>query len=597
MKRRLVEHSWEQPAPHAWEVDPDEDSEASDADPSPLECVTFFLSFLIDLYMSGALSARSFCVIVYWASGFCDSDDLRKYGMAPGKASGSYARHLKGLLGFKENEQHLFRCRVPIHARHAMERSVTMLPVLPGHEALDREVRADPTVSVKLKEAVDSGNLPRAYYDHPVVQDSELPVLPCSLYIDAVPYSNTDSVVGFWLHNLITGTRHLMVTFRKRLACKCGCKGWCSFDPLFRFIHWVVASMASGTFPNSREDGLPWDEGVDDRRKDLAGKAMKLRACLLYVVGDWAEYCSTLGFPQWNSVMRPCLFCNSSRALLFRTTGMTPTVFPHRLNRDADYVTAAARCEIRVSLTRSQHASLVPLLKFDKRRQGHRGLALTTDVTALGLRTGDRVEPSAALRDIGLFFELDVFPAEVVFWRSAEETLVLHRNPLWDERLGVMPARVLTVDILHTLHLGLFAHWCRLAVWRLLDSNAWAPQGMSAEERVSTSVSCMRNELDAWYKSHPAEGESFTRVHELTVKMFGTKSDPSLKLSGAETWGFLKYLLWALQRYSAKLRGDWQWIFQSGQKLEALYVLLQDAGMNPADHALAVPQQNIWLLL
>ena len=210
----------------------------------------------------------------------------------------------------------------------------------------------------------------------------------------------------------------------------------------------------------------------------------------------------------------------------------------------------------------------------------------------MGLRSGDRLEPSPSLPDVGQVFTLSSaeLPLHVVFWRQSENTLVLHRNPLWDEELGITPSRSLTVDVLHTLHLGIFQQWGKLAVWSLLDATVWVSPGGSAEERHKVQVLCLRNDLDNFYRErHRARpNENLTRVHDLTVKMFGTKSDPALKLSGAETWGFLLYLNHALDFYSHKLPAIAKTLLAAGRCLEKLYTTMQEASTTPSVAALQV---------
>ena len=45
------------------------------------------------------------------------------------------------------------------------------------------------------------------------------------------------------------------------------------------------------------------------------------------------------------------------------------------------------------------------------------------------------------------------------FWRRPVGAAVHHRNPLFDEELGVTPSCMLG-DILHSLYLGVFHHYC-----------------------------------------------------------------------------------------------------------------------------------------
>ena len=93
------------------------------------------------------------------------------------------------------------------------------------------------------------------YYEHPLVMASEPgTVWPFSLYLDAVPFSKLDSLLGFFLVNEVNGARHLLGTLRKSSVCRCGCKAWCSLWPVLRFLWWSVAACMSGRFPSERHD-------------------------------------------------------------------------------------------------------------------------------------------------------------------------------------------------------------------------------------------------------------------------------------------------------------------------------------------------------
>eukprot|EP00974_Lingulodinium_polyedra_P007855 747903-Lingulodinium_polyedra.AAC.1 len=76
---------------------------------------------------------------------------------------------------------------------------------------------------------------------------------------------------------------------------------------------------------------------------------------------------------------------------------------------------------MKAYITADRHASLKPIMQYDKRRTGSHGLALTQDFPACNLLAGDRLEPSDALQDIGDFFNLAEFPVLLTFWRPSAE--------------------------------------------------------------------------------------------------------------------------------------------------------------------------------
>ena len=87
------------------------------------------------------------------------------------------------------------------------------------HEAVAREVRADPSILEK----VSTMAWPPAYHEHPLVVEakalgSQLP-LPLAFYLDGVRFTaplagRSDSILGFWMYNCVTQRRHYLASLR-----------------------------------------------------------------------------------------------------------------------------------------------------------------------------------------------------------------------------------------------------------------------------------------------------------------------------------------------------------------------------------------------
>ena len=269
--------------------------------------VSSFLEVLLGLYFTSSVSAETLCVLCWWASQ-AGLVGLENFAKKPGDSAGHYARFLDHVAGLKSGHEY----HLPVHGmrKNHLARTQYNLVVRPPHECISREMNSDSTIGIKTAEAKAAGDLPPAYTEHTVVLRSigKL-VLPLALFIDGVAYALTDSVVGVWVYNYITGTRHLVALVRKHLTCRCGCRGWCTFYPLFCFLRWSFDCLAQGLFPSCRHDQSPWQPGVDDERAKLGGTSMAHCCCLVWSKGDWAEHCH-FGFPTWQSNMRPCFCCN-----------------------------------------------------------------------------------------------------------------------------------------------------------------------------------------------------------------------------------------------------------------------------------------------
>ena len=587
---QLVSHSWETPeqADHRWEEAEEEagpwGSEDVDTDPCSQEeaAAASFLEVLMDLYIASAISARVLCIICYWAwKAGVASQKVADLAKAPGLSTGHYSRHVKGVCNFKEKAGELYSLRAPGRRKHDLARTTVELPVVPPHEALMREVEANPDMATRLQAAVASEALPPSYMEHPLVRTGSCSVLPLALYLDGVPYSLTDSVVGIWVYNLLTGLRHLVCVVRKRLCCTCGCRSWCTFWPILAWLRWSFGALHDGVYPPCRHDSASWQEPGDLGRKRLAGSNMKMKAVVVWVKGDWMEFCERLGYPTWASNMRPCMCCNAHGADLFKTTGLGLLRAPWRDNRDEDFETACARCEVRVVLDAESHKLLKSLLRYDKRPSGAKGRALTQPVPRLGLLEKDRLEPSPTLPDVGCFDNLANFPVEVTFWRQSLETCCCHRCPLWDPRIGFTATRCLTFDMLHTFHLGVLQSWCKKALWSLLQAQCWGRAGN--REELQEACMQMRSDLFAWYKQrqqqHP--GEELTQISDLVPSMLGTFEKPALKVKAAECWGFALFTIDMLVRSVAHSGlADLDCMLEAGKALRDYMGILHGNGVN-----------------
>lgn len=422
---------------------------------------------------------------------------------------------------------------------------------------------------VRLEEAIASGEMQPGYTNHPLVLGSTTPVVPVSLYMDGVPYSLTDTVVGVWMINMITGLRHLVALVRKRMVCRCGCGGWDTYFALLQFLRWSFRAMANGIFPSARHDGRPWSE-QDHARQVLGGTPLRYKCAIVCIKGDWAEFCERLGFPTWASGLRPCFLCNASKNNWHEYGGTTVFDLPFRVNTDDDFEQACRRCELNVEITAHQHRHLVALLHFDTRSIGSHGRALKRDFPELHLRAGDRLDPSDGMFDTLDFEAISEFPCTVLFWRPSLETLCKHRCPLWDASIGVTAVRCIAVDLLHALFLGPMQTLCRYIIWELLKANVFGVVGESDQEGITVAIMCLRTELmqwyDVWARNHPAD--VLSRLADLTRKMLGSRDKPKLKTKAMETFWILRFLIDTIRKFRYRLSAEFVRLQSAAEALE-----------------------------
>ena len=557
------EHSWEAAVGRGWDDSAStcsDDPAADDPARSVAAASEKFVDELLALYTSSTISAQKLCTLCYWATMSGMRGSVTAYAKEPGAQSGAYQRFLDGKLGFRYAKQRSYLLQVPGLPLGAQTRGMVTFPVKPLRELAERALADDPTANVRLQEAIERGALPPAYFSHPVVRGSpaEL-VTPWSIYMDSVAYSLVDSVLGVWFYNVITGHRMLVALVRKRLVCTCGCRGWCTCWPLLRFVHWSAAALASGQYPLARHDGTAWGEH-DAARAELAGQPLAQKGAILMLKGDWAEFCERLGFPTWASGTRPCFCCAASGEQLFEVSGISAHHLEWHLNTDEEYDAACSRCEVWVEITEALRREILPLLAYDRRRNGANGRALyrvTDTLSAIGLRAGDRLEPCETLRDVGLF-ETMALPARVLFWRQLAESICRHRCPLLDPNIGITAVKSVALDLLHTLYLGPLLAVSRHSLWLLIDAGIWGALEMTDHERISAAVFGRRGELMAfyseWERNHP--DESLTRLSDLRPKMLGTREHKRLKVKAAESYGLAHFCVHMLQKHSARIGGE-----------------------------------------
>lgn len=538
-------HSWERPDL------PGDSTSDSDAGPSVAETPgDQFVDYLVGLFLARDLSAKSFCTIMHLA---CEAgvSEAKRYAYKPDAPSGHFNRHLLKTMPALSQIGSLYQFQIPSFHRDALARGEHTLFTLPAHEALDEALRKDTSSGDRLQSAIAEGRLPPAYFSHPVVRGSQTPVHPVSIFVDGVPYSLGDAVIGVWLVCELSGARFLVAALRKHLMCVCGCRGWCTLYGLFAFLRWCIEAMARGTYPTVRHDGGKWTSG-DPERKAKAGQAMVRKAAVVFLKGDWAEYAQTLGLPNWQDSMRPCFGCNVSPSQMYSIRGLSPVTSPWRDNLEQDYFESCSRCERFVTITAANHKRLLEVLAYDRRRGGGHGRCLTADVPEMGLAKGDRLEPSEQMPDPGQFDGASQFPMVVVFWRPALETLARHRNPLFSSELGVSPARSLTVDTLHAVFLGVMNVFCKYVAVTLFQAGVFGQQG-TQQETFEVGAMVLRHRLKAFYQSRHRQNptEKLTRITSFTKKTLGDLSDKAMRTKGAETWGFFLFLITVLETDTA----------------------------------------------
>jgi len=140
------------------------------------------------------------------------------------------------------------------------------------------------------------------------------PLVACSLWGDSAPYSSKDSV-HLLIMTLVSGIHHVwwwVVAFGKQAFCRCGCKGKCTYEGIWRILAWSFRAAAAGVHPSFDHRGNKFRP--DSYLGQLVGSPMHIRGALVSKRGDWQWLKATLGLCGWRGegpLKRICWLCQA----------------------------------------------------------------------------------------------------------------------------------------------------------------------------------------------------------------------------------------------------------------------------------------------
>ena len=529
-------------------------------DPCPL------CGMLTELLYGSVLSAVQVCILAYFCVRAGATGQISTFAKAPGdKSTGHYARHLKRALAVEEDDVKDYILDMPGYSTYACYRTVHKIPCAPPQEAIDAELQQNPALLEKLDSTpLTQQNWCKAYGDHPAVKTSSQRPVPIALYLDGVAYSTIDTVIGFWIVNLLSGARHLVTPIRKRLLCMCGCRGWCSFWSIFDWLNFQILAGEAGVFPETRHDEKPWHAGHDTVRKAKAGCAAVRKLALLFIKGDWSEIANTLALFSWASKIRPCFKCNCYLAIIYKFTKSCLITTTSSM-----YDIACNRAEIDVVIHNAhERNALLTKLKYAKHRL-RGGRLVSQHAPKWNLNANDTLEPTPELPDISKLEDLSRFPIHLKFWRRPLGILCKHRNPLLENRY-----ECIAIDALHTLFLGVFQKFLAFFIRACIACDIFWKRSASQSDydHYHMSVIAIKESIFSFYDKYASSpmlpGEQLTRISGLSEKHLGNASDnPVFKAKAAQTWGVL---LWALD-----IARDFKRAFKNPEWLVAVESLVQ----------------------
>ena len=582
-----------EPATRSWDNLPgDEALEKSKAGQT-------FLAFLIDKYRVGDMTATTLCTICHLASEAGIKGPAVDFAMKPGLQPGRYQRHLDRMLGLSNQPSSCgYQLDVPVQGKFETGRSSMITWVRPAHELLEEEFVQNPSAWEQVISYNTNPARPPAFTRHPIVLGLARPTraVPLAVFIDGVPYHSRrvghDSVVGCWVVNLATSARRLVASLRKADLCCCGCKHWCSMAAMWFFVRWCLESCGTGLWPSRRHDLAEW-RASDNNRSAKAGQPLSFVGVLLYLKCDLGELAPSLGIPAWRDEKAPCLSCPADHRNMYDFTRLSLVECAWGgPSTHGEFIAGCSACQLHRTIeTKQVLIRLCRFLVFHRSTTGPpKGLVLTQDFPELALLKGDRVEPTWSLQDIGKLFVVSMFPFDITFWRSAQDTKARHLNPIFDTPgrppIGIT-IQCIASDALHCLYLGVFKFYVQHVVWCMLLNDWWRAGRPCTLIRHRISVLLLRAELWRFYgkydKEHPKQ--RLTRVGTITLSMLGTSTKQNLKTKGHETWGLVLFVVDLLKKHPGKVHMQSQ-MLRAGN---ALVKIIQLAKAVPPGDIVPVP--------
>ena len=519
---------------------------------------------LVSLYALSKLSAKDLCVACHYAANAAVAGgDFVSLAMEPTAPSGHFQRQVSKVL---PSPGPLCWISIPMMHRDT-GRIQTLVPMRPAHEALAAEVIANPELVSECRKK----QWPESYETSPVVLQAEaagLPKpIPMTFYSDGVRFTSSlgtrsDSILGFWLVNETTSTRHLLATLRSNDLCKCGCRGLCSTGVLTQAIAWSCRAMLYGKRPSTGYDDLPLSGECAIMREE-AGEQLPCTGMIAYIKGDWAEVNHVLGLPSVSSKHNSCPYCEcSSTDMHSRYRDVSVREWPFQLRSETYYEQACRAAEkvVHISSIADRDRLWAHLGIFKGRHNRGCQIASPIVIDTIELKKGDRLQPQKGLLDYADLAS-KVPPFDVTLWRASflktSCTDAVHfRCPLFCQQLGTNPVRTLAIDSLHSIYYGPIQRLAACILWRTIESNPWDFGGTRAQIRTQ---SCRRLKADlfAWYDDVGMDASR--RLGDLQLPMLGdapkghatSHAGGPLKLKAAETGDTLRWAISTIGRHGA----------------------------------------------
>ena len=222
-------------APASLLLDPDDEINYDNV--SQDQAAMSLVELIVDLKVAGTISAKTACLIAFWAAKAGAAGEVSNLGAKPGLQSGHYSKKFDLWSGAGVRDLDLYDIPLARQVRFDASRRFLPLPMRLPSVALGHELESNASLITSLQDAVRTRDLPALYFQHPSVRTApEATMHPFCMYMDAVPHTRNDSILGIFVYFALSALRHLVWCCRKSEMCSCGCRGLCTLLPVFEKV-------------------------------------------------------------------------------------------------------------------------------------------------------------------------------------------------------------------------------------------------------------------------------------------------------------------------------------------------------------------------
>ena len=281
--------------------------------------------------------------------------------------------------------------------------------------------------------------------------------------------------------------------------CQCSFSGWCTYWHLLHALQWDLNALAQNCRPTLAHDGTVFAAGTDLQRQ--SGEEYGFSAPVIQVRGDWPAIAEFFCYRTWAHAVHPCLLCRIGKHQfqdLNCFSNVTVNEAPWELFGLAQHVAEVQRHTVQVQIESPDVRSAVLQVL---RHSGYTGgRYVCRDIASLGLRAGDRLDPSVTLQDVHQF-EFQTCPFSCVFWRGSKADRITHASPLM--AIEGMSLDMYGIDMLHTWALGALQSFVGFALWHVLRCKVLSSglSWLSVEEDDKIGMIQIKSEMWRYYSA------------------------------------------------------------------------------------------------